>query len=135
MMAADRNGTSDVFVRALSTQTTSRLSLASDNSQANGASTAPDISGDGQQVVFRSQASNLVANDTNSDYDIFWKNRQTGAVERISVSNSGQQSNSIIYGPAISRDGHFALFSSVATSLIPTDTNGFQDLFLCKLIP
>jgi hypothetical protein len=49
------------------TGATTRVSLASAGSQANGNSYQPAISADGRYVAFLSNASNLVAGDTNGD--------------------------------------------------------------------
>jgi Tol biopolymer transport system component len=50
---------------------TSRVSVASDGTQANGDSSGPVISADGRSVAFTSNATNLVAGDTNYGYDVF----------------------------------------------------------------
>src|SRR6187551_461121 len=60
----DANDNSDIFVRDLQTGTTRLVSLASDGTQANGSSFTPSISADGNVIAFRSDATNLVANDT-----------------------------------------------------------------------
>ncbi|MFT5196441.1 MAG: hypothetical protein ACI85U_003473 [Candidatus Promineifilaceae bacterium] len=48
-----------------------RVSVASDGTQANGASTEPDISDNGAFVAFTSEATNLVSDDTNGYKDVF----------------------------------------------------------------
>ena len=55
----------DVFVRDLRARTTIRVSVASDGSQGNDASTDPAMDGSGRTVAFFSAASNLVTGDTN----------------------------------------------------------------------
>jgi len=47
-----------------------RLSIATDGTQGNGASTVTAISVDGRQVLFTSAASNLVPGDTNGVSDL-----------------------------------------------------------------
>ncbi len=49
------------------------------------------ISADGSQVLFFSDASNLVAGDTNGAADLFLKNLHTGVVTRVSTTSSGAQ--------------------------------------------
>jgi hypothetical protein len=56
----------DIFVRDLLSDTTTRVSVDSMGAQSNGASTDPDINGDGTVTTFFSVATNLVANDTNT---------------------------------------------------------------------
>ncbi|MFK7801874.1 MAG: hypothetical protein AB8G95_09600 [Anaerolineae bacterium] len=48
-----------------------RISIASDGTQGNGDSFDPDISDDGAFVAFASEATNLVADDTNNRTDVF----------------------------------------------------------------
>src|SRR3954462_11150292 len=52
-------------------QTTTRMSVSSLGAQANGSSFRPVISRDGRFIAFESDASNLVANDTNGTFDVF----------------------------------------------------------------
>lgn len=107
--------------------------------EANNRSEKPAISSDGQLVAFVSEASNLVANDTNSNCgpsgtancpDIFLHNRSTNIISRLSISSAGVQGNFWSDSPAISDDGRFVAFASVATNLVPGDTNGQPDIFL-----
>ena len=51
--------------------------------------------------------------------------------ERVSVSSAGEQGNVASYYPSISADGRFVAFSSPFTNLVPADTNGFTDVFVC----
>ena len=89
------------------------------------------ISTDGRYVTFRSQANDLVANDTNGTvWDVFVKDLATGAIERVSVSSSGTQANGTSMDPVISGDGRYVAFASGATNLVSGDTNGQRDLFL-----
>ena len=49
------------------------------------------ISGDGRFVAFTSRATNLVIDDTNNRKDVFVKNLVTGAMIRVSTSETGAQ--------------------------------------------
>jgi Tol biopolymer transport system component len=89
-----------------------------------------DISANGRFVVFESQCSNLVENDTNGNYDIFVKNLVTGALERVSVSSSGTEANLRSWTASISGDGRYVVFVSRATNLVSDDTNNRDDIFL-----
>ena len=62
-----------------------RISVSSNGEQGNGYSRSADVSADGRFVVFRSDASNLVAGDTNANEDIFLRDRQTGETTRLSA--------------------------------------------------
>lgn len=110
--------------------TTTRVSVASDGTQANLGSYAPAISADGRFVAYQSYASNLVANDTNSFPEMFLHDRTTKITTRISVASDGTQADGISYDPSLSADGRYIVFESIATNLISNDTNGASDIYL-----
>lgn len=108
-----------------------RVSVASTGAQGNDMSRWPQISGDGNYVVFESYASNLVSDDTNGEPDIFVRNRQTGLTERVSVADDESQANSWSESDiAISADGRYVAFASMASNLVSGDTNGIMDVFV-----
>ena len=115
---------SDIYVRDRSTGNTERVSVASDGTPANSASCLPSISADGRYVAFLSFASNLAPGDTNGAYDVFVHDRVTGGTERTSVASDGTQTNGGCDDAAISADGHYVAFRSIASNLVPNDTNG-----------
>ena len=118
--------------------TTTRVSVASDGTQGNGdsygytANARPSISADGRYVAFSSVATNLVLGDTNDVCDVFVHDRQTGQTTRVSVASDGTQGNGESHSgsSAISADGRYVAFSSVATNLVPDGTNGAKDVFV-----
>jgi Tol biopolymer transport system component len=132
LVPGDTNAQADVFVRDTLSGTTTRVSVDSAGNQSSGgASNWCSISGDGRWIAFASYATNLVPNDTNGFADAFVHDRQTGATTRISVSSTGTQSNASFFGPiAISPDGRFCAWTSSASNLVPSDTNGNPDVFL-----
>ncbi|MEM6979881.1 MAG: GEVED domain-containing protein, partial [Planctomycetota bacterium] len=91
------------------------------------------VSQDGRYVVFESDASNLVPNDTNGYRDIFLHDRETGHTTRISTSSSQAQANGYSYQPSISSDGRFVAFASVATNLVTESVNGFENIYVKDL--
>ena len=111
---------------------TTRVSVDSAGNQATGlfGSFNSAISADGRFVAFYSHASNLVAGDTNGKADVFVHDRQAGATTRISVDSAGAQANEGSFDPAISADGHFVAFESLASNLVAGDTNGKADVFV-----
>ena len=110
--------------------TTTLVSVASDGTQGNDDSNWPAISADGRYVAFHSTASTLVPGDSNGTYDIFVRDRQTGATTRVSVASDGTQGNGISYSPAISADGRYVAFHSGASTLVIGDANGQVDVFV-----
>ena len=98
-----------------------------------------NISADGRFVVFMSQQTNLVTNDTNhTGDDIFLYNIATHAVSLVSVTpggNSGASGGS--FRPTISDDGRYVAFDSLANELVstPDEPIGFTtDVFLRDVV-
>ena len=71
LVGSDTNNLTDIFIHDRETGITERVSVDSSDVQANGNSTSPSITADGQFVAFTSGASNLVSDDNNYAYDIF----------------------------------------------------------------
>ncbi|OWJ68143.1 calcium-binding protein [Inquilinus limosus] len=136
LVAGDTNATTDIFLRDLQTNTTTRVSTATDGSQSNDLSTQAVISADGRYVVFLSNASNLVQGDTNGLRDIFLKDMVTGNVTRLSVAFDGSQLNDLSNTPWISADGHYVTFQSQATNTgVGAEGNGTGfDIFRVSLV-
>jgi Tol biopolymer transport system component len=130
LVNGDTNNLPDIFVRDLQTGQTTRVSVASDGTQANNFSFEPSISADGRYVAFVSWANNLVSGDTNGDWDIFVHDRQTGATIRVSVATGGGQAAGRSQRPSISADGRYVAFASSASNLVSGDTNNHPDIFV-----
>ncbi len=131
LVAGDTNGASDVFVRNFLTGQTLRVSVDSAGNQANGPSFAPAISNDGRYVAFESDATNLVAGDTNGVRDVFVRDLVLGTTVRLSVDALGLEGNGASSSVALNGFGTDlqAAFASAATNLVPGDTNGASDVF------
>jgi Tol biopolymer transport system component len=128
----DTNGQKDVFVRDLQTGTTALVSInQAGTTSGNGVSANPRISADGRFVAFVSQASDLVANDTNGEADVFVRDLQTGTTILVSVNQAGTATgNDRSSYPVISADGHFVAFVSRASDLVTNDHNDRSDVFV-----
>jgi len=116
LVSDDTNERSDIFVKDLQSGALRRVSVASDGTQANGHSIEVSISADGRYVAFDSEATNLVAGDTNEYTDVFLHDIQTGITTRISVDSSGAQMDVTSQFPSISGDGRFIAFQLEAPS-------------------
>jgi Tol biopolymer transport system component len=106
------------------------VNVGSSRNQANDLSSGASISADGRIVAFYSYASNLVAGDTNGAPDVFVRDRQAGATQRVSVSSSDKQANNGNGFLSVSSDGRLVAFLSSATNLVARDTNNFSDIFV-----
>jgi Tol biopolymer transport system component len=141
LVANDSNGTlQDVFVRDLVTGTTTLVSTtgtSSGNNQStssgNNQSSSPVVSADGRYVAFISQASNLVANDSNGTQDVFVRDLVTGTTTL--VSTTGTTSGNIrSVSPVVSADGRYVAFTSLASNLVANDSNNTEDVFVRDLV-
>ena len=128
LVGNDTNGFDDVFVRNRTAHKTRRVSVSSAGAEANSGTYNSSISAGGRYVAMTSAASNLVANDSNGHADVFVRDRKTNRTKLVSLSSSGAQGNngSFLVDPAITPDGRFVAFGSVATNLIGGGSTGEQ---------
>ncbi|HET6521965.1 MAG TPA: hypothetical protein VFG47_19410, partial [Geminicoccaceae bacterium] len=137
LVTGDTNNTTDVFRKDLVTGDVVRVSTTGVGQQAafgpSGAFGGTAISDDGTKVAFISNATNLVAGDTNGLADVFVKTLTTGAIVRANtLAAGGQQTEGFPTELALSGNGNFVAFSTSA-SLLAADTNGFQDVYVKNL--
>lgn len=130
LVPLDTNSSSDIFVHDRLTGNTARASVNSSGVEGNGSSSNPSISDDGRYVAFGSSADNLVPEDTNGVFDIFVHDLTTGATSIVNISSAGVQAKDYSDFPAISADGRYVAFHSIASNLVREDTNGFYDVFV-----
>jgi len=131
LVPGDTNGLLDVFLRRRDQQTTTRLSIGPDGAQGDGLSFAPVVAADGGQVVFSSEASNLVHGDSNGTRDVFVASTASGALTRLSrAGRTKSQGDGPSLGPVVDGSGAMVAFASFATNLVPGDTNGQSDVFV-----
>jgi Tol biopolymer transport system component len=116
LVAGDTNGCTDVFLAdANAGGGLERVSLASDGSQANGCSYAPQISGDGRYVLFLSYANNLDPQAPGGT-GLYLRDRQTGSTRRVDLDAGGNALNSPT--GALSRDGRYLALVNPADLLV-----------------
>lgn len=141
LVSGDTNLAQDLFVKDLETGTITRVSTSSDGVQANGRSNFGQFSPNGNQVLFTSEASNLVAGDTNDptknldvirSEDVFVKDLTTNTTIRVSTAADGTEANATsgFNGARFSPDGRNVAFESLATNLVPNETNRETDIFV-----
>ena len=130
LVANDTNGSRDIFVRDRVANTTERINVASNGTQANDLASLDSISDDGRYITFSSSANNLVANDNNGSSDVFVRDRVEKTTERISVATGGTQANGSSEFGSISGDGRYVAFESTASNLVANDTNSSSDIFI-----
>ncbi len=133
LVLGDTNGKHDIFLKDVITGTIQRVSVAADGSESNGNSYrfgySSPITLDGRYVVFRSEASNLVLEDTNNQADIFLKDTITGEIQLVSATADHIEGNGFSDTPSITADGRYIVFYSLANNLVSNDSNGEADVF------
>lgn len=129
----DTNAVADVLVRDIAASTTTRVSVATDGTEADGQSRIVGLSDDGNLVLFWSDATNLVADDTNEERDLFMRDLAAGTTRRISLgADYGEIASGVTTG-AMSRDGSFVVLATDA-ALLPSDLDdGLVDLYVIAL--
>jgi Tol biopolymer transport system component len=131
---ADTNNTLDIYVECDGV-VTCRASVSSTGAEANDMSFLPALSADGHIVAFKSNATNLVPNDTNQAADVFVHDCTSGKTVRASVGDQGQQGNDNAIPPSISGDGRFVAFGSFASNLlVGVNTNGNSQVYVRDLV-
>jgi Tol biopolymer transport system component len=130
----DTNGEQDVFVRRLGVSRTHLVSIAVSGAAGNDKSMYPAISASGRYVTFRSRADDLVDNDDNRRGDIFIRDLRLHRTRLVSVSDDEQPANGGSWESAVSRDGRYVAFTSLATNLVAGDTNDVSDVFVRDLV-
>lgn len=116
------------------------ISVALGGGPANGPSYGAAVDHSGNRVVFISEATNLIANDTNTYADVFVRDVAAGTTVRLSVLPDGGElradaghppvfANSFGAQVAISGDGR-TIAVLTAAPLVPGDTNGGNDVVI-----
>jgi hypothetical protein len=118
--------------------TTTRVSINSAGASGNPCSgcssnSAVSISATGRFVAFSDNAPNLVKDKRSYFYDVYVRDRVRGQTTRVSVNSAGAEGNNDSAFPSISANGRFVAFSSLASNLVPGDTNHRGDMFVRDL--
>jgi len=133
LVTDDTNGFRDIYRKDLLTKDIVRCSLSATGAQADSISGFPSISADGRFVAFHSNATNLVPGDTNGFLDIYRKDLLTSQTVLCSTSAAGTQTNNDSLIPALSPDGKYVTFESMATNLTAGATGGFSNVYRKEL--
>lgn len=126
------NNLFDVFFKDLESGELYRISTGINGKQGDQASQNASVSGDGRWVVFESEATNLLAGDTNSFGDIFlYDAQERRIVRRINTTDDGVQAQGgHSRFPRISADGQHIVFESRAKNLTEDPSNGVWEIYV-----
>lgn len=129
---ADLDATRDVFVRDLELDTTTLVSVASDESPVDTSAYEPSISQDGRLITFGSMAANLSDADNDPRYDVFVRDLEAGTTAWVSHTSAGEPLDTHATHGVISRDGSVVVFDTVAQG-DEDDSNGTTDVYASVL--
>jgi len=113
----DTNDVPDVYIRDLQRDVTSLARAATGTTPSNAPSYWPQLSADGRYVAFVSKSANLAPRDRNQDSDVFVYEVATRSITLVSAAAAGDTANALSSRPAISADGRYVVFQSVASNL------------------
>lgn len=136
LVVGDTNGLADIFLYDIATDSIQRVNMVG-ATQANGPSSYPSLSADGNHITYTSYASNLVAGDTNGEEDLFWYDVVNDVTERVNVDSVGTEAtyagnwwSARSRWAVMSDDGQKVFFQSAASNLVAGDSNGVTDIFM-----
>lgn len=130
LVTGDTNNAADIFLYDTATKSTIRANRGPNGLQANAGSYSSKISSSGRYVVYYSDANNLVSVDNNSKKDIFLYDTVTKTTIMVSKGLNGAQTTDQSFNPAVSSDGRYVVYNSMAANIVNGDTNGLMDVFL-----
>ena len=84
------------------------------------------LSGDGRHVGYAISTTYVYGHPS----QVWVRDMETGATDRVSTGERGLPGNDASGGVALSVDGRFVVFTSLATNLVRGDTNGVADVFV-----
>ena len=135
LVAGDRNGRHDVFLRDVAGGRTRLISVArgggggQNRSLEGGRAQVSDVSRDGRFVVFESDATNLAGRDRNRRTDVFVRDTVMRSTRRVSLSTTNEEGRGASLLPTITPDGRYVAFASRADDLVAEDAQGL-DIFI-----
>ncbi len=124
--------TNQIFVRDLADGSLVEASSDAAGTFADAASANADISGNGEFVVFESDATNLLGLDANPGLDIYVKSLVDGGIQNASTDSAGGQGFGDSTNATISGNGRFVAFQSEA-SFVVEDFDTAPDIYLKDL--
>lgn len=123
--ALDTHEVTQVYRRDRQTGITTLISLDAGGSAGTSASVAYALSADGRYSLFATSAQNIIGSSAwQGVYQLYRHDAQTGTLELVSASTSGQPGGGSSHSAVMTPDGRHALFYSSATDLVASDANG-----------
>ena len=129
LVRGDNNSVSDIFRYDAESGAIERVSVDPGGVEGNGQSKDPSICDNSRLIAYTSDATNLVAGDTNATSDVFLLDMVTGAVELVSDVRDGEPGNGKAHRSFLAAECDTIAFASEASNLVAGDLNGERDIF------
>jgi Tol biopolymer transport system component len=136
LIIGDTNGVGDIFLYDRNDTSIRRISLQSDGSETTGETNYPQISNNGEKVVYCADNTNGVTGQTGAaDNEVILYDMATGDKSVVSLDESDVAKPVFCDARqrlSISNDGRLVAFieASGGVSLVATDTNGKRDAYV-----
>lgn len=115
------------------------LSTTGEGRLGSGPSLLSSITADGRYVVFQTAAPDIAPHPAPAPppsrdiYQIVLLDRADGSMRRLPVAGPGVEPNGDCRSPRITPDGRWVVFDSIASNLVPDDTNNAYDVFIHEI--
>lgn len=130
LVASDNNGKKNIFLWRAKTGTIELVSVPSGGGLSEADSYDATVSGNGNFVVFTSDAGNLSKTPKGrSRYNIFLRDIASGKTEMLSIEPAAKTGGDGVKA-SVSFDGSRVTFCSASPTLVAADNNSFWDIFL-----
>ena len=137
LSAADPDHAQDVYVRDRVGDMTRLVSRATGSAgvKGDGLSTDAAVDGSGRLVAFHSQAANLSPDDGDHADDVYARDLDTEKTTLVSRASgvAGAKGDDESWTPAVSAEGRYVAFASLATNLSAEDADATRDAFVRDL--
>jgi Tol biopolymer transport system component len=130
LTSVNTHGKLQAYLYDRDARTTTLVSVNAAGEAGNDDTTQVVVNKDGSLVAFVSEATNLVADDTNGVPDVFLHGVSVGGTRLITRAPDGSLANLSSYAVDISNSGKMLAIASSASNLVPDDTNGASDVFM-----
>jgi TolB protein len=132
LVEGDSGDSADVFLRDLRAGTTRRVGQSPAGEPADDNSSDPWLTPDGRYLVFSSAGTNLTPEETAPGFDVFVEDLRTRRSTLVSRASNGSPGESDSFSAHLTPDARHVVYHSLATNLVPGDTNDDIDVFVTR---
>jgi Tol biopolymer transport system component len=124
----------NVYLRDRASNTVVLVSVGADGtSLADQDVTPTGISTNGQFALFETTADNVTPGANSGVSTVYLRDVINGTTTLVSANTNDLQANDDSYDSVMTPDGRWVAFTSDASDVVPGDTNGIPDVFVCNV--